>query len=71
MSIRGRVRNGLVVPDEPAGLPEGAEVRIEVVSTTSTPLRARKGGQYSGQIQLSPDFDEWPADMRESLGMEQ
>ena len=30
MVVKGHIRNGLVVLDEPATLPEGAEVRIEV-----------------------------------------
>lgn len=29
MIHRGRVRNGIVVPDDPAGLPEGAPVVIQ------------------------------------------
>ena len=34
MTYRGHVRNGKVVLDEPAGLPEGAEVRIELPDDT-------------------------------------
>ena len=30
MTYRGRVKNGVVVLDEPAELPEGAEVRVEL-----------------------------------------
>jgi len=30
MTYRGHIRNGLVVLDEPADLPEGAEVRVEL-----------------------------------------
>jgi hypothetical protein len=33
MTYRGRVKNGVVVLDDPAGLPEGAEV--EVVHTAA------------------------------------
>ena len=35
MSIRGRIKNGVIVLDEPAELPEGAEVRVQVVPTTT------------------------------------
>jgi len=31
MTYRGHVKNGLIALDEPAQLPEGAEVRVEVV----------------------------------------
>lgn len=31
MSFRGHVQNGVIVFDESAGLPEGTEVRIDVV----------------------------------------
>lgn len=37
MTFRGRVHNGIVVPEAGANLPEGAEVRIDVaVSPTSS-----------------------------------
>jgi hypothetical protein len=32
MSVRGHVQGGIVVLDEPHALPEGAEVRVEIVS---------------------------------------
>jgi hypothetical protein len=32
MAYRGHVRNGIVELDEPASLPEGAEVSVEMVS---------------------------------------
>ncbi len=41
MTYRGRVQNGVVVPEAGAVLPEGAEVRIDVQGTpsaTSEPL---------------------------------
>jgi hypothetical protein len=37
MSYRGHVRNGVVVLDEPVGLPDGAEVRIELPAQPATP----------------------------------
>ena len=45
MTYRGRVKNGVVVFDDRADLPEGAEVSVSVrsVKTTSrTPKRKRK-----------------------------
>ena len=44
MSYRGHVKDGLVVLDTPGLLPEGAEVRIEVVSSEKEgPLLDEKG----------------------------
>lgn len=31
MSLRGHIKNGVIILDEPAELPEGAEVRVQVV----------------------------------------
>jgi len=73
MVVLGHVRNGVIVADDPVKLPEGASVRIElVVDDTTYPqpqLEPRQGGQYAGQIWMAPDFDEWPADLQEYLGM--
>ncbi len=38
MVYRGHVKNGVVVLDEPAPLPEGAEVRVEVVAAADVTL---------------------------------
>jgi hypothetical protein len=73
MVVLGHVRNGKIVADGPVELPEGASVRIElVIESTISPQpqpAPRQGGQYVGQILMAPDFDEWPADLQESLGM--
>lgn len=74
MTYRGRVQNGVVVLNPPAQLPEGASVRVEVVTTGRAESIApqaghRQGGRYAGQISIAPDFDEWPTDIQESLGM--
>ena len=72
MTLSGHVRNGAVVLDEPTPLPEGAPVRIEVLSDADAEqsgVHRRKGGQYAGRIWMAPDFDEWPDDIAESLGM--
>lgn len=73
MVLLGHVRNGMIVADDPIPLPEGASVRIEVVvENTAKHLiskEPRQGGQYAGQIVMAPDFDEWPTDIQESLGI--
>ena len=33
--------------------------------------RPRKVGDLAGKIWIAEDFDEWPADLRDALGMEQ
>ncbi len=62
MVLRGHVQNGVVVLDEPKTLPEGAAVRVEIISTTDTktPRQPRVGGQCKGQIHIAEDFDELP-----------
>ncbi len=73
MVLLGHVKNGTIVADDPIVLPEGASVRIEVdiesTAKNQTSKEPRKGGLYAGQIVLAPDFDEWPTDLQESLGM--
>ncbi|MCG3200023.1 MAG: hypothetical protein HUU16_21085 [Candidatus Omnitrophica bacterium] len=36
MSYRGHIKNGVVVLDEPAALPEGAAVEVDAVSASCT-----------------------------------
>ena len=36
MTLRGRVKDGQILLDEPAVLPEGAEVKVEIISGTAT-----------------------------------
>lgn len=73
MVLSGHVRNGIITVDEPVNLPEGTPVRIELlVEGTPEPQSIsspRQGGQYAGQIWMADDFDEWPVDLQESLGM--
>ena len=73
MVLPGHVRNGKIVADDPVELPEGATVRIEFVVDNTIPSHPppapRQGGQYAGQIWMAPDFDEWPADLQELLGI--
>jgi hypothetical protein len=49
MVYRGRVKNGVVVLDHPGALPEGVEVRVEVVPAESTAPMLDDQGQTLGQ----------------------
>lgn len=73
MVLRGHVRNGVVVLDQPTELPEGAEVRVEVVSPAEKcgpkQTQRREGGQWKGQVDIAADFDELPDDLAEAFGM--
>lgn len=71
MGIRGRVRDGVVIPGEPGVLPEGAEVEIEVVSGSEQtgPKEPRHGGMWKGQVHIADDFDQLPDDLADAFGM--
>lgn len=73
MTLQGHIRNGVVILDEGPKLPDGTPVRVEVVEAANgdDPQGGarRRGGQYAGQIWMAPDFDQWPADLQEALGM--
>lgn len=71
MTIRGRVRDGVVVPDEPGTLPEGAEVQIELVAGKMPPetSKLRQGGMWNGQVRIADDFDQLPDDLADAFGM--
>ena len=43
---------------------------VRIIRYESRP-RPRKLGDLAGQIRISEDFEEWPADMRQALGMEE
>jgi hypothetical protein len=49
MVYRGRVKNGVVVLDPPGVLPEGAEVRVEIVAAQSEVPLLDDQGQTLGQ----------------------
>ncbi len=49
MVYRGRVKNGVVVLESAAVLPEGAEVRVEIVSAESEGPLLDEHGQTLGQ----------------------
>ncbi|HEY8747207.1 MAG TPA: hypothetical protein VIM11_04485 [Tepidisphaeraceae bacterium] len=53
MTFRGTVKAGVVVPDDGASLPEGANVRIEVVPRTRK-KPARKIMKFAGKAKGLP-----------------
>jgi len=63
MTVRGRVRNGRLVVDEPTDLPEGTEVELAAVGDGAwelTPgqrheLRARMEGADRGELVPAAD----------------
>ena len=69
MVLRGHVRQGVAVLDEPAELPEGAEVRVEVLAAPLSPVARRAGGQWKGRVTIAPDFDDLPDDLAEAFGV--
>ena len=55
MTFHGTVRNGVIVLDSPAEMPEGAEVTIQWDQPTLTPKESRLM-KYAGQAKdLPPD----------------
>jgi hypothetical protein len=63
VTYKGTVKNGVVVLDDPAGLPEGAEVRVElpappaapVPASTNSAALARRLLGYAGKAQGLPE----------------
>ena len=43
MPIRGKVKNGKVILDDPKALPEGAEVEVRPVKNGKQPAKSTKG----------------------------
>jgi len=58
MTYKGRVRNGLIVLDPPAELPEGTEVRVEPVEDDDD-----YRGLREGLLSLSGIVEGLPSDM--------
>jgi hypothetical protein len=70
MILQGHICNGVIVLDEAAELPEGAAVRVELIeSSKEAEPERRQGGQYAGRIWMATNFDQWPIDLQEALGM--
>ena len=60
MVYRGHVENGVIVLDEPAELPEGAAVRVELAEEATGPTLAEKLALFIGCL------DGLPADSAEN-----
>jgi hypothetical protein len=58
MTLEGRVKNGAIVLEPPTQLPEGARVRVEVISTTEPTLFDRIGHLAGKAKHLPPDAAE-------------
>ena len=74
MLVHGHVQGGVIVADEPVTLPEGAAVRIEVLSDVASAFsnptpKGRQGGQWNGQVVIAGDFDDLPDEIAEAFGM--
>ncbi len=61
MTVLGKIRGGRIELDEPASLPEGASVRIEVIDGAQTPVVDAQGRtlgekllSYAGAVPDAP-----------------
>jgi len=50
MELEGVVRNGVIVPDEPASLPEGARVRILVAPAEKLKTFGERYAEFKGAV---------------------
>lgn len=63
MTFRGKLKDGVVVPDEPINLPDGTEMSIQPVSTgVASDIHPTLAEQFGAIIGIVPDL---PADMAE------
>ena len=71
MILTGHVHNGVVVPDQAGELPEGAAVRIELLTMEKAEksVSKRVGGAWNGQVQIADDFNDLPDDLSEAFGV--
>jgi len=58
MTYRGRVKNGVVVLDDPVELPEGAEVRVELTDLAESRTLAERLKDVIGVIEGPSDLAE-------------
>ena len=54
MTYRGHVKNGMVVLDDPVKLPDGAEVRVEVLEPKAEPTLADELRSVIGSVKGLP-----------------
>ena len=45
------------------------QINIAARDVVATNAESRKLGDLAGQIWMSEDFDDWPPDLQDSLGM--
>jgi hypothetical protein len=66
MVYHGRVKGGVIVPDPPADLPEGAQVNIELVTAKDTSQVAdpttKAATPFAGLLSLAGQAQDLPAD---------
>src|SRR3982751_6094673 len=66
MVYPGRVKGGVIIPDPPANLPEGAQVNIELVTTDAgqqVSVSANKtASPFAGILRLAGQAQDLPAD---------
>jgi hypothetical protein len=60
MELEGTVRNGVIVPDSPQPLPEGAKVKIVLKSSVEGPLKPTLRERL---LKLAGTVDDLPPDM--------
>ncbi len=59
MTLEGRIENGAIVLEPPIKLPEGARVRVEIISTSTGPTLFDRIGHLAGKAKhLPPDAAE-------------
>jgi hypothetical protein len=66
MVYRGRVRNGVIIVDDPAVLEEGAEVTVQVVDGTSDAADKVAFDRYEHYRSLIGVLDAFPVDWSEN-----
>ena len=54
MTYKGHIKNGIVVLDDPVKLPDGAEVRVEVLEPKSEPTLADRLRSVIGSVKGLP-----------------
>jgi hypothetical protein len=66
MTLRGRIKNGGVVLDEPTPLPEGTEVLVQIVDPTAGPTPPANGATiWQKLLELEGTAQGLPADLPE------
>lgn len=55
MIYRGHIKNGQITLDEPAALPEGAEVNVEIVDSNGGPSIWEKLQDLAGTVEGLPE----------------